>query len=328
MKVLGITSRGPESDFSWLKFFLTQKYSNLFEVKYLPISDYNREEWEEDVGLCSAVILYHTEHQGEFNITDVDGVLYDSELYYMNTILGREKVLVMLDNISEEERCRIPKTPQSLSAHLIFIPEKNKSEATKKELTEFFEAVSKGVKTSQKKKSTGVIPITHQIQSPPPPYKIGIFSRSAESNYSWLIDNLKADDHTGSLDIKAVCITNNYKMFSSGLQTCCFAILYHTKKQGRLNITNVEDSLYDKELQDMANFLGKENVIVVADDLNNNGPEDKERILKFQPHIHTFANDLFLFKEKEKHRENLEKIGAIIQRSARKSSSKASGPFW
>ncbi|CAI9596453.1 unnamed protein product, partial [Staurois parvus] len=77
----------------------------------------------------------------------------------------------------------------------------------------------------------------------------------------------------------------------------------------------------------MANFLGKENVIVVADDLNSNGPEDKERILKSQPHIHTFANDLFLFKEKEKHRENLEKIRAIIQRSARTSSSKASGTF-
>ncbi|CAI9596452.1 unnamed protein product [Staurois parvus] len=221
MKVLGITSRGPESDFSWLKCFVTQKYSDLFEVKYLPISDYNREEWEEDVRLCSAVILYHTEHQGEINITDVDGALYDSELYYMNNILGREKVLVMLDNISKEERCRIPKTLQSLSAHLIFIPEKNKSEATKKELTEFFEAVSKGVKTSQQE-STGVTPITHQSQSPPPSYKIGIFSRSAESNYSWLIDSLKADDHMGSLDIKAVCITNNYKMFSSALKNMLF----------------------------------------------------------------------------------------------------------
>lgn len=94
-------------------------------------------------------------------------------------------------------------------------------------------------------------------QSPPPPYQIGIFSRSAESSYNWLINRLKVDDPWRQLDIKSVYITNDYETFRSGLETCQFAILYHTKKQGRLNITDVADSLYDEELRDMSKDLGE-----------------------------------------------------------------------
>ncbi|CAI9596454.1 unnamed protein product, partial [Staurois parvus] len=63
---------------------------------------------------------------------------------------------------------------------------------------------------------------------------------------------------------------------------------------------------------------GKENVIVVADDLRSSGPEDKERILKHQPRIHEFAKDLFLFTEHEKATANLKTIREIIWKSKNK----------
>lgn len=65
------------------------------------------------------------------------------------------------------------------------------------------------------------------------------------------------DDPMRAFDVKSVCITNDYKTFGSGLQTCRFAILYHTLKNGRLNITDAADSLYDTELRDMSNLFGE-----------------------------------------------------------------------
>ncbi|XP_077350294.1 uncharacterized protein LOC144000368 isoform X2 [Lithobates pipiens] len=350
--VVGITTRAPESNFSWLKYFVMKDYSDLLEVKYLPITNNNRLKWEEKVKECCAIILYHTRLQGRVNVANVEGALYDNELRYLNTILGREKVVVLLDDmedISEEARWRILRTQTSLdrlSSHLILIPEKEKSEAAKIQLIELYKTLSEGATTSQQKESSGVLSYIsskafgifagdteHSVSknngkgeraphttksifryTPSTPYQIGIFSRSAESNYKWLIDSLKEDDRKKSLDIKGVWITNDYKTFRSGLQRCRFAILYHTKKHGRLNITNVMDSLYDDELRDMSKDLGRENVIVVADDLKSNETGDKEEILRQQPRIRTDAEDLFLFTEHEKCTRNLQKIREIIQR--------------
>ncbi|XP_040211692.1 uncharacterized protein LOC120942833 [Rana temporaria] len=354
--VVGITTRASENCFRWLEDFITREYPDHIDVIHLPITNNNRSDWMEIARACSAVILYHTKHQGRVNITDVEGALYEEELHYLNNILGREKVVVLLDDmndISEEERQRILRTQISLdllSSHLILIPEKNKSETVRRKLTEFRTALSEGVKTSQKKESPGLFSSLSSIfsrssgdtgnsdsknnskgdrawyypdftsgkslsslsQSPPPPYQIGIFSRSAESNYNWLVNILKVDDPRRLLDIKSVYITNDYETFRSGLETCQFAILYHTKKQGQLNITNVADSLYDEELQDMSKDLGRENVIVVADDLMSSEPEEKERILRHQPSIHECAEDLFLFTEHGKCLRSLQTIQEII----------------
>ncbi|XP_077350297.1 uncharacterized protein LOC144000371 isoform X2 [Lithobates pipiens] len=361
--VVGITTRVPENSFRWLQDFITREYPDHVDVVHLPITNDNRDDWKEIVNACSAVILYHTKQHGRVNITDVEGALYEEELQYLNNKLGKEKVVVLLDDmddISEEERRRILRTQTSLdrlSSHLILIPEKNKSETARKKLTEFCTALSEGVKTSQKKESSGFLsslpslpslssmfsrssgdtgnsdsknngtgertrcdpdstigkrnsfPFLKLSQSP---YQIGIFSRSAESNYRWLINSLN-NDLRRSLVIKSVYITNDYKTFCSGLETCQFAILYHTKKHGQLNITDVTDSLYDKELRHMSKDLGRENVIVVADDLSGESA-DKEHILTRQPSIYTYAKDLFLFTENKKYTDSLKTIKEMIQK--------------
>ncbi|KAM4632063.1 uncharacterized protein O3C94_018587 [Discoglossus pictus] len=89
-------------------------------------------------------------------------------------------------------------------------------------------------------------------------HKVTIFSRSSESNYKWLISQLQSKN-SGDLatDVRAVFISNNYSKFLSELADCSFAILYHTLNHGRINITDVTDALYDRELEDLYQTLGE-----------------------------------------------------------------------
>ncbi|CAJ0949431.1 unnamed protein product [Ranitomeya imitator] len=142
--------------------------------------------------------------------------------------------------------------------------------------------------------------------------KISIFSRSAENNYSWLTEWLKTTYRP--VEVHAVYISNTSSPFYTELSNCSFAILYHTKKHGRINITDVTDNLYDEELQDLSRTLGKENVIVVIDDLQNTDSFEKIRILNNQPSIGRLARGLFLFNDKKKNGENLEEINQILRK--------------
>ncbi|KAG8548345.1 hypothetical protein GDO81_025684 [Engystomops pustulosus] len=144
--------------------------------------------------------------------------------------------------------------------------------------------------------------------------RIGIFTRSPESNYRWLVDWLKTKCLMRADDVHGVYITNKYTDFYSEIRNCSFAILYHTKKHGRLNITDVTDSLYDEELRDLSEYLGKDKVIVVIDDLQKTDSSEKTRILENQPSIGRLATDLFLFNERKDNVENLENIQRILRR--------------
>ncbi|XP_044159211.1 uncharacterized protein PFB0765w-like isoform X3 [Bufo gargarizans] len=148
--------------------------------------------------------------------------------------------------------------------------------------------------------------------------KIGIFSRSAQSNYEWLMEWLKTKCVMRPIDVHAFCITNNSTRFYSELPNCSFAILYHTQKQGRLNVTDVTDSLYNEELKQLSDFLGRENIIVVIDDLQNTDYTKKNQILRYQPSICRLARDLYLFNEKKKNPENLEDIQRILMEKIEK----------
>ncbi|KAM3916511.1 uncharacterized protein RB166_015757 isoform 1-T3 [Leptodactylus fuscus] len=128
-------------------------------------------------------------------------------------------------------------------------------------------------------------------------HKVGIFSRSSETDYQWLKTKLESGSFRNVIESVQPCyITNNgYLKFMEDVSRCTFGILYHTKNRGRVNITNVTDSLYDEELEYMFVKLGKTNVIVIIDDLNDDSDHEKERILQNQPNIRDQAQDLFLF---------------------------------
>lgn len=142
--MVGITTRSPANIIQWLKDFLTEKFQDLIlDVEHLPITNTNRYEWENNVNKYSVVILYHTRHQGRVNITDVDGGIYNEELNFLCHKLGREKVLVVLDDMedtSEEVRQRILESQPSLtrlSSHLILLPEIGKYGAASNKREEF-----------------------------------------------------------------------------------------------------------------------------------------------------------------------------------------------
>lgn len=130
-------------------------------------------------------------------------------------------------------------------------------------------------------------------------HTVGIFSRSPEDDYKWLMSQLKSGPFCSivSTVLPHYISNNGRQQFMDAVSQCTFGILYHTKNRGRMNITDVTDSLYDKELQYMSEHLGKEKVIVLVDDLEDTSDDEKRQILKYQPKIEAFARDLFLFNK-------------------------------
>ncbi|CAJ0958829.1 unnamed protein product [Ranitomeya imitator] len=126
---------------------------------------------------------------------------------------------------------------------------------------------------------------------------VGIFSRSSENEYSWLRNLLESQDFGKIEPVYSCCISNNgFSRFCDEVSQCKFGILYHSKNRGRVNLTDVTDSLYDEELEHLSSTLGKENVVVVIDDLDDDGDAVKNTILCSQPKIENLAQDLILVR--------------------------------
>ncbi|XP_053328037.1 uncharacterized protein LOC128502299 [Spea bombifrons] len=127
---------------------------------------------------------------------------------------------------------------------------------------------------------------------------VGVFSR--DDCFPRLVAELQSQN--GIIREVRICqITNGGEQnFRGCVSRCDFAILYHSKTRGRLNIADVTDALYDKELRYLSTQLGKDNVVVVADDLEDSSSEEKERILRTQPSLQEYARDLILISRKEK----------------------------
>ncbi|XP_069840798.1 uncharacterized protein [Dendropsophus ebraccatus] len=133
---------------------------------------------------------------------------------------------------------------------------------------------------------------------------IRIFSRDAEVQYSWLMTLLGLEVFRDCVQSVRPCYISNtgFLQFYEDVNRCTFGILYHSKNRGRINVTNIEGSLYDEELEHLSSRLGKEKVIVVIDDLEDSSDDHKTRILEHQPSIMEKAKDLFLISPKEKSR--------------------------
>ncbi|XP_071978874.1 uncharacterized protein [Engystomops pustulosus] len=140
-----------------------------------------------------------------------------------------------------------------------------------------------------------------------PRHVVRIFSRDGDTNYKWLINLLRMGGmfQTLVMDVRPVYISNkSSSSFIDGLSESSFAILYHTKKRGRLNIANVTDSLYDQELEDLSRHLGKSNVVVLVDDVEDSSDTNKMRIREEQD-LGTYAQEVILISEMEKGAYNL-----------------------
>ncbi|XP_073491503.1 guanylate-binding protein 5-like isoform X2 [Aquarana catesbeiana] len=130
---------------------------------------------------------------------------------------------------------------------------------------------------------------------------VGIFSRSPQREHYWLRDLLKSAAFQGQVqEVKYGYIQDNLsgnarKMFEWEVSECTFGILCHSKRNERALITDVPGSLYDYYLKHLSSRLGKKNVLVVIDDMEDQSGEEKEWILAQQPSLHTLARDVLFF---------------------------------
>ncbi|CAH2308187.1 Hypothetical predicted protein [Pelobates cultripes] len=133
--------------------------------------------------------------------------------------------------------------------------------------------------------------LTHSSQK----QVIGIFSRCSETYYKWLIDKLKGREFVKIVEnVLSVHITNTSSEFPKMLYKCTFAILYHSYKWGRINISDVTDSLYDRQLHDLSWYLGQEKIMVILDDMDLVNNDERQRILSTQPSIQSLSSNLLL----------------------------------
>ncbi|XP_041434749.1 uncharacterized protein LOC108702443 isoform X2 [Xenopus laevis] len=128
---------------------------------------------------------------------------------------------------------------------------------------------------------------------------VGLFTRDGKSEYSWLIDKLQSQRWC-TIYVQPFQISNrNWSEFQEAVAKCQFAILYHSNTRGRINITDVTDSIYNEELDTLYKNLGKEKVTVVVDHMERSNDDDKAAILRNQPSIAYKAQDVFLFSTEE-----------------------------
>ncbi|XP_041431793.1 reticulocyte-binding protein 2 homolog a-like [Xenopus laevis] len=141
---------------------------------------------------------------------------------------------------------------------------------------------------------------------------VGISSRCQQDQFQWMIDMFASHLSELVTEVKYYPITNeNSDEWKKEVKGCSFGILYHSLKHGRINITDVEGSLYDKELLYMSQCLDKENVMVVLDDLEQTTEEETKRILRTQPSIKHCSSLLLLTAKKDKENYFLFQIDAI-----------------
>ncbi|XP_077129805.1 uncharacterized protein LOC143785034 isoform X1 [Ranitomeya variabilis] len=144
---------------------------------------------------------------------------------------------------------------------------------------------------------------------------VAVTSRAAEGNALWMLNHLRSPTYKDLLGrVTHLPISNsNQAEWRSEMQKHSFSILYHTKRQGRLNLTDVTDSLYDLELQELSERLGRDSVMVVVADLLKSDEEEKQRILTNQPSISRWASELVLFAENEKYPIPIHKQQVFLQ---------------
>ncbi|XP_041433469.1 uncharacterized protein LOC108703977 isoform X2 [Xenopus laevis] len=325
---IGIFSRSAESDYQWLLSLLQSEFRDVVhEVRPCNISNIGAE-----VSQCTVAILYHSMNRGEVN---------NEELKYMSDILGKENVIVVVEGM--KGRFPVEQSIGDYACDLVIITEAEKKD--KARLMGRLESIRQSLKKPPKRKIRREEQKEERKEKCPDAelqqdiiiaddpgemelgnekygqkmfirkhHKIGIFSRSAESDYNWLQTSLRTEFRDLLVDVRAYYISNNgWRQFWEDVSQCSVGILYHTLKRGSLNITNVMDSLYEEELRYMAEVLGKENVFVVADDLQDSSSIEKHRILAQQPSIGEYSCDLVLLTpaDKENKAQKMEKLETI-----------------
>ncbi|CAI9623938.1 unnamed protein product, partial [Staurois parvus] len=135
---------------------------------------------------------------------------------------------------------------------------------------------------------------------------LGIVSRSTNSDFSWITELLHSDNFKDlGLDVKPFTIDNG--LFYSGLYF--FAFLYFIKKRGQIDEADAEDM---QMIQKYKSHFGKDNMIIVIDNVEDSSDQQKKQILKSYPDIEDLYHNIFLFSHQEKSSEYETLLSALL----------------
>ncbi|KAM4025992.1 uncharacterized protein ACNLHF_026396 [Anomaloglossus baeobatrachus] len=304
-QTVGIFSRSGEVEYRWLSDVL----SGFWTVTPFTITNSNFPAFCDQIYRCSFAILYHSRNRGRVNITDVTDSLYDEEVKLMSEVLGKEHVIAVIDDLddsSDEAKNRILSHQHSLRVRtqdifLVTTQEKTNHNLLRRKVENIKSIIANGMTPMSIEDDDTPVSVSVPQDIMVVGQTVGIFSRSGEVEYRWLSDVLR-----GFWTVTPFTITNsNFPAFCDQIYRCSFAILYHSRNRGRVNITDVTDSLYDEEVTFMSEVLGKAHVIAVIDDLDDSSDEAKHRILSHQHSLRVRTQDIFLVTTQEKANHNL-----------------------
>ncbi|XP_053326493.1 uncharacterized protein LOC128501145 isoform X2 [Spea bombifrons] len=298
-KPIGIISMSADGG-KWLETMqLKDGDGQTMRFRHIDISRLDNKRIKEEISECSYWILHVTretiEDEGVLSLfINRALVVFDDPEYTRSPELFRTLKNAWISNVSlmaDEEKTdhwfQVNEEESQRAEHQLFMTETFLP--NKEKIVEEEEAL-----TSAKK-----------YQKMRPPYTVGIFSRSIRGDYEWIQALFRSEcfrDHITAINSCEIS-NNGFQRFLEEVSKCTVGILYHTKQRGRINITDVTDSLYDRELQILSDFLGKENVFVLVDDMDESGPEEKIKILESQPSIGRYAGELLLIAQREKQNE-------------------------
>ncbi|XP_073416747.1 uncharacterized protein [Dendrobates tinctorius] len=292
-----VVSALDESDVQWLIGMISSVNfkDQVRKTNFIKIGTIKEKNWEKQSAEYTFCIYVHREYEG------TPGASPAQRLKSLS-VQGKKPLVVVIDNVrtsDNDEKARILEKYDDVKkyARAVFLfTEREKMSDYQKDLYNSSEQPESNndVRGYQAAISTQVVFGTK--------YNVGIFSSSADRDYAWLRALLTTEDFRDHiLSVKPCFISNNgFQQMSEDLSHCTFGILYHTKKKGRVNITDVTDSLYDEELLQLSTTLGKRNTIVIIDDLEDSGNEKKSQILRSQPTIANYASDLILISYEDK----------------------------
>ncbi|XP_056390134.1 uncharacterized protein LOC130284131 [Hyla sarda] len=291
-----IVSALEEKDVQWLYRILSSRHfqEQVQNLKSVSITKTKEKNWEKLMGESTFCIYLSNENEW------VQGAAASQRIKPLSA-RGKRNLVVVIDEVkisNEEQKTQILQVFPDIEKYalgLLLFSRMEKESDYERFLTNFLQPRPD---INRRGSQAAIAPkVMLGIR-----YKVGIFSRSADREYSWMMTLLASElfrDHV--LSVRPCFISNNGKQrFNEDLSHCTFGILYHTKNFGRVNITDVRESLYDEEIQDLSMTLGKKNVIVVIDDLEDTSDQVKSRILQTQPKIAQCAKDLVLISYEDK----------------------------
>lgn len=293
---VGLFSWSAKTDSDWLQRLLSSQYFQI-TVIYTDVPNTDHKKVTEVISSTSTPLLYFTEGTFRTFFSQPDTKVKT------HFITDKKKLIVVIDDLdgkSSEKGIKELYKKSSLGSRPsdLFLFRKEEKE------TDYLTHLKRDNlvnKQAEQRWNLFQSSINDLVKLPSRPAlklgTVGIFSRCPRTDYTWLQSLLKSPNLQDLVDD-----VTTFRISDKGIEgiiNCSFGVLYHRRRQGAVRI--VEE--YDSEMDHLSATLGRFNVLVIMDDVENSSWKEKERILYSQPGIRRYARNLLLITKEDKKNE-------------------------